>query len=110
MAQLSKKQKPPKQRPSARKAKRVSPSLRKKPVKKASKAHSPANDNKWTSLSDLPWKKQAVILNRMADLQWQINFTQMKLKRWTNLDNGAWTYLQSLNRAAKAELKDLTYA
>jgi len=56
----------------------------------------------------VPWKDQLAIANRMADLQWQINFTQIKLNRWKQPENAEWTRLKSMNKAAKAELKDLT--
>jgi len=55
----------------------------------------------------VPWKDQLAIANRMADLQWQINFTQIKLNRWKQPENAEWTRLKSMNKAAKAELKDL---
>jgi len=56
----------------------------------------------------VPWHDQAAIANRIADLQWQINFSQIKLNRWKDQENAEWNRLKSLNKAAKAELKDLT--
>jgi len=50
---------------------------------------------------------QLAVTNRMADLQWQINFTEIKLNRWKQPENADWAKLKSLNSAAKAELKDL---
>ena len=48
------------------------------------------------------------VANRMADLQWQINFTQIKLNRWKNAENADWRKLKAMNKAARAELKDLS--
>ena len=48
------------------------------------------------------------VANRMADLQWQINFTQIKLNRWKNAENADWGKLKAMNKAARAELKDLS--
>ena len=56
----------------------------------------------------VPLADQLAVANRIADLQWQINFTQIKLNGFRNQDNDEWKHLQSLNKAAKAELKDLT--
>lgn len=51
---------------------------------------------------------ELAVASRIADLQWQINFTQIKLNRFRNHNNDEWTHLKTLNKAAKAELKDLT--
>ena len=48
------------------------------------------------------------VANRMADLQWQINFTQIKLNRWKNAENADWGKLKAMNKAARAELKDIS--
>ena len=56
----------------------------------------------------MPLADQLAVASRIADLQWQINFTQIKLNGFRNQDNDEWKHLQSLNKAAKAELKDLT--
>ena len=56
----------------------------------------------------VPLKDQLAVANRMADLQWQINFTQIKLNRWKQPENLDWAHLKSLNSAAKAELSDLS--
>ncbi len=56
----------------------------------------------------VPLADQLAVANRIADLQWQINFTQIKLNGFRNQDNDESKHLQSLNKAAKAELKDLT--
>ena len=48
------------------------------------------------------------VANRMADLQWQINFTQIKLNRGKNAENADWGKLKAMNKAARAELKDLS--
>lgn len=46
---------------------------------------------------------------RVADLEWRIKFTQMKLNNWRGLENGNWTHLKSLNDAARAELSWLQF-
>ena len=51
---------------------------------------------------------QLAVANRMADLQWQINFTQIKLNRWKEAKNADWVKLNKMNKAARAELKDLS--
>ena len=51
---------------------------------------------------------QLEVANRMADLQWQINFTQIKLNRWKEAENADWVKLNKMNKAARAELKDLS--
>ena len=51
---------------------------------------------------------QLEVANRMADLQWQINFTQIKLNCWKQAENADWAKLKAMNKAAKAELKDLS--
>lgn len=51
---------------------------------------------------------QLAVANRMSDLQWQINFTQIKLNGWKQAENADWGKLQAMNNAAKAELKDLS--
>ncbi|NNE59129.1 MAG: hypothetical protein HKN36_13560 [Hellea sp.] len=44
---------------------------------------------------------------RIADLEWRIKFTQMKLNLWHDLDNGEWTRLKELHEAAVHELRQL---
>jgi len=56
----------------------------------------------------VPLEEQLAMASRMADLQWQINFTQIKLNGFRNKENDEWKHLKSLQNAAKAELKDLT--
>ena len=51
---------------------------------------------------------QLEVANRMADLQWQINFTQIKLNHWKPAENADWVKLNKMNKAARAELKDLS--
>ena len=51
---------------------------------------------------------QLAVANRMADLQWQINFTQIKLNRWKEAENADWVKFNKMNKAARAELKDLS--
>ena len=57
--------------------------------------------------TSVPLADQMAVANRMADLQWQINFTQIKLNSFRNHQNDEWVHLKALNDAAKAELKDL---
>lgn len=57
---------------------------------------------------EIPLKEQVAVANRMSDLQWQINFTQIKLNHWRQHENADWEHLKALNDAAKAELKDLS--
>lgn len=47
------------------------------------------------------------VKKRMADLKWQIQFTQIQLNRWHALENGRWTSLKSLQKSAKLELQSL---
>lgn len=79
--------------------------VRKSPTKAPRKRS--ANDNKKTKLSGFTWRKQAAILKRMSDLEWQINFAEMKLKRWHALDNGQWSHLKDMQTLASAELTRL---
>ncbi len=44
---------------------------------------------------------------RVADLEWQIQFTQIQLNRWHALENGSWKSLKALQKAAKSELNSL---
>jgi len=60
------------------------------------------------STVSVPLKDQLAVASRMADLQWQINFTEIKLNRWKQPQDADWAKLKSMNKAAKAELKDLT--
>ncbi|CAM3802386.1 hypothetical protein [Litorimonas haliclonae] len=47
------------------------------------------------------------VKQRVADLEWQIRFTQIQLNRWHALENGSWTSLKALQKAAKSELNSL---
>jgi len=47
------------------------------------------------------------VSKRIADLKWQINFTQIQLNRWHALENGKWTSLKIMQKTAKLELTSL---
>lgn len=44
---------------------------------------------------------------RIADLEWQIRFTQIQLNRWRALEDSGWTSLEALQKTAKQELNTL---
>jgi hypothetical protein len=47
------------------------------------------------------------VKKRVADLEWQIRFTQIHLNRWRALENSGWTSLETLQKSAKQELNSL---
>lgn len=47
------------------------------------------------------------IQKRVADLEWQIRFTQIHLNRWRGLEDSSWTSLEALQKSAKQELNHL---
>jgi|GEM_PF-5830827 len=73
------------------------------PVKKQDKKTSENNDLPEAELFTLASLHQPET-QAMADLEWQIRFTQMKLNLWRDLDNGKWDTLKQLNKDAKREL------
>ena len=53
---------------------------------------------------------QRMCTKQIADLEWQVKFTQMKLNLWRDLENGQWTALKELHETAKTELRQLKAA
>jgi hypothetical protein len=47
---------------------------------------------------------QSLVSKNIADLQWQIKFTQMKLNHWDEPENCKWMNLVRLQEHAKREL------
>ena len=43
----------------------------------------------------------------IADLEWQVRFTQMKLNAWKDAEDTAWKRLKTLNAQARKELSRL---
>ena len=41
----------------------------------------------------------------IADLEWQVKFTKMKLGLWRDLEKDNWTVLEDMHKQAKARLK-----
>ncbi len=68
-----------------------------------------ANDNEQTRWSKLPWRQRAMLEKRVDDLEWQLNYANMQLKNWRDLENGSWTALETLRDKARLELKDLIF-
>jgi hypothetical protein len=67
--------------------------------------------------TDLNRKKRYSLANshkactkQIADLEWQVKFTQMKLNLWRDLENGQWTALKEMHEMAKSELRQIKAA
>jgi len=61
------------------------------------------NDNGRTPYSGMSFTAAKALQKREADLEWQINFASMKLKRWMNPDMDHWGSLDRMLKIAKAE-------
>ncbi len=46
------------------------------------------------------------VSKEIADLEWQLKFTKMKLGLWRDLDNDKWEYLDQMQKQARASLKE----
>jgi len=42
----------------------------------------------------------------IADLEWQVKFTKMKLGLWRDLENDKWSHLEAMHKQAKKDLKE----
>jgi len=85
-------------------------SLQVKPVKpRRVSANLIANDNVRTRWSHLTWTDQAKLERRLEDLEWQLNYANMKLHNWRNLENGDWVSLLNMRDHARKCLKDLLF-
>ena len=67
------------------------------------------------STADMPGVYSYQTLQRaptktIADLEWQVRFTQMKLNAWRDSDDLAWKRLKALNEEASSKLAKLTKA
>ena len=67
----------------------LNPALRKAPIKQF-------------TLASLHTAKP--ISKEIADLEWQLKFSKMKLNKWSDLDNDKWVCLKEFHAAKRAEL------
>ncbi|NNE57458.1 MAG: hypothetical protein HKN36_05060 [Hellea sp.] len=63
-----------------------------------------ANDNFPDQSAPTP---KVIGTKRLLDLEWQINFTTQKLRRWKGLDNHQWVHLDQLNKKAKMNHQEI---
>ena len=67
----------------------LNPALRKAPVKHFTRAG---------------LHKAKPVSKERADLEWQLKFSQMKLNKWTDLENASWVHLKEFHTAKQAQL------
>lgn len=65
------------------------PALQKAPVKKF-------------TLASL--KREKPVSKALADLEWRLKFSEMKLNSWSDLENDKWVHLKEFQASTKAEL------
>ena len=51
-------------------------------------------------------KAQKQSPKHIADLEWRVKFTQMKLNLWRDLENDQWLKLDTMHKLAKKELRE----
>ena len=85
-------------------------SMQVKPVKpRRINASLIANDNLKTQWSNLTWTEQANLERRLEDLEWQLNYANLKLHNWRDLENGNWTSLSDMRDNARKSIKDMLF-
>lgn len=67
----------------------LNPALRRAPVKKFTRAG---------------LHKAKPLSKQIADLEWQLNFSKMKLRKWTDLNNDRWVHLKEFHANKQTEL------
>lgn len=73
----------------------LNPALRKAPVKQFTRAG---------------LHKRKPISQEIADLEWQLKFSEMKLNKWTDLENDKWVHLKDFHATRKAKLSQFKAA
>lgn len=61
--------------------------------------------NELNTATHMPHCISRRVSKRIADLQWRITFTQMKLNHWQEQENCRWQVLVGMQEQAKRELR-----